>query len=304
MVIAARDAAGTLGAQLGALAGQRFDGWCEVIVVDNGSRDATVEVAEGWRGLLPGLRVLRAPDARGAAGARNIGGRESRGDLLLFCDADDVVGRDWMTELAGGLARYPAVGGSIDRHALNDPEALAWRPARPTDALPDSFAFLPWTYGANLGVRKHIWADLGGFDERFRYSEDVAFCWQLQLAGHTLGFIPGAVVSYRYRTGLRATAVQSHHFGSTRVQLYKRFKAWGMPRSSAAAAGREWRWIAGHSLDVLRSRQARGVWLSRTARSTGRLAGSFVTGPSTCDRRKRTGAGVGGASNPADRDRQ
>jgi len=277
VIIPARNAAGTIGAQLEALHAQTFDGWWEVIVVDNGSRDATAQTAECWRGHLPRLRVVYAPGAPGAAGARNVGAQLSQGEFLLFCDADDVVGREWVSQLAKGLRDYAAVGGSIDRRCLNDATQLTWRPARPGDTLPDHFRFLPYVPGSNCGVRREVWAEVGGFDESFRHSEDVAFCWRIQLAGHEVGFVPDAVVSYRYRSGLLATARQNYNYGRSHAQLYQRFAAAGMPRSGTADVLREWRWIAGHAADVVRSRQAGGAWLTRAARAAGRLAGSLRT---------------------------
>ena len=275
VIIPARNAAGTLGAQLRALRDQTFDGWWEIIVVDTGSHDTTARVAESWRAQLPRLRVVAAPDTAGASGARNIGAQLSQGSLLLFCDADDVVDREWVSQLAKALDDYPAVGGSIERHRLNHPAQLAWRPARPCDSLPYHFRFLPYVQGANCGVRREVWTELGGFDESFRHSEDVAFFWRIQLAGHKIGFVPDAVVHYRYRSSLRATARQNYHYGSSHAQLYHRFAAAGMPRSSTAAALREWSWIAIHAPQAVRSRQGRGAWLARTARAAGRLAGSL-----------------------------
>jgi GT2 family glycosyltransferase len=275
VIIPARNAADTVSAQLQALCGQTFTGWCETIVVDNGSRDATTEVAESWREQLPRLRVVSAPDAPGAAGARNVGAQLSQGTLLLFCDADDVVDREWVSQLAKALRDYPAAGGSVDRRSLNDPTQLAWRPARPCDTLPDHFRFLPYVQGANCGVRRDVWTELGGFDESFRHSEDVAFFWRIQLAGYEIGFVPDAVVSYRYRSSLRATARQNYEYGKSHAQLYHRFAAEGMPRSRAEDVLREWRWITVHTLGAVRSRRARGAWLARAARAAGRLTGSL-----------------------------
>jgi glycosyltransferase involved in cell wall biosynthesis len=273
VIIPARNAAATLGDQLQALSRQTFNSWWEMIIVDNGSRDATVQIAQSWHRRLPRLRVIHAPTARGAAGARNAGVRAARGDLLLFCDADDVVDPNWVTQLVKGLHNYPAVGGRIDRHRLNDPTTQAWRPARPADALPDHFRFLPYIQGANCGIHRKVWSELGGFDEQFSHSEDVAFFWRVQLAGHEVGFIPDAVVCYRYRSSLSATARQNFSYGKSHAQLYKQFADAGMPRSNPAIALQEWGWLVIHMPNIVRSRQARGSWLARAARAAGRLAG-------------------------------
>ena len=275
VIIPARDTAATIGAQLEALSRQTYDGWWEVIVVDNGSRDATAAVARSWARRIPRLRVIDASGPRCPGYARNAGCGASRGELLLFCDADDIVGTEWVAALVKGLRNYPAVGGRIDRAGLNDPALLAWRPSRPADGLPGHFGFLPYAQGANCAVRKEIWDQLGGFDESLRHSEDVAFFWRVQLAGHELGYLPEAVVRYRYRASIGATVRQSYGYGKSHAQLYKRFAAHGMPGQAIGEACRTWRALACQAPGALRSRHALGAWLGRLARRLGRLAGSL-----------------------------
>lgn len=276
VIIPARNAATTIGAQLDALCRQSYDGWWEVIVVDNGSHDSTVAVVNLWRARLPNLRVIDASRARGPGYARNLGARVSRGDLLLFCDADDIVDDDWVTALTKGLEDHSAVGGRIDRLALNDSTLLAWRPFRPADSLPDHFDFLPFAQGANCGVRKEVWSRLGGFDESLRHSEDVAFFWEVQLAGEEVVYVPGAVVRYRYRSSIRATVRQGYDYGKSHTRLYKRFAAHGMPRPGPGTTRRAWWQVAVHAGGALGSRQALGAWLGNLARLWGRLVGSLL----------------------------
>jgi glycosyltransferase involved in cell wall biosynthesis len=276
VIIPARNAAATIDAQLAALSRQSYDGWWEVIVVDNGSDDATAVVAKAWRPRLPNLRVIDASDESRPGYARNMGCRASRGELLLFCDADDVVDDDWVTALTKGLVDYSAVGGRIDRLALNEATVLAWRPARPTDALPDHFGFLPYAQGANCGVRKEVWSRLGGFDERVPHSEDVAFFWRVQLVvGDEVGYIPGAVVSYRYRSSIWATVRQGYGYGKSHAWLYKQFAAHGMPRRNAGGGWHACSQLPFHPWAALRSRQAPGAWLTNLGRRCGRLVGSL-----------------------------
>ncbi len=59
----------------------------EIIVVDNGSTDNTRQLVERASGLV---RLLHCP-SRGAARARNLGARFSRGDILVFLDADTTI---------------------------------------------------------------------------------------------------------------------------------------------------------------------------------------------------------------------
>lgn len=60
----------------------------EILVVDNGSSDGSVALAEGFG---EPVRVLHQPTA-GASRARNVGAASARGDALMFLDADDLLG--------------------------------------------------------------------------------------------------------------------------------------------------------------------------------------------------------------------
>ena len=92
VIVPARDAAGTLPDTLDALAGQTFADPFEVIVVDDGSADATVALAERSRRVD---HVIRA-DGRGPAHARNAGGRLARAQRLAFLDADCRPAAGWL----------------------------------------------------------------------------------------------------------------------------------------------------------------------------------------------------------------
>lgn len=275
VIIPTRNGAATIGAQLAALGRQTYPGRWEIVVVDNGSTDRTVEVVAGFRDRLPDLRLHRATARAGTSYARNEGCRVSRGQLLLFCDQDDVVGPDWVAEMVRGLAVFPAVGGHVERHLLNDEVSLATRPEKPAGSLQGGFDFLPYALGANCGVRRTVYQELGGFDPDYRYgSDEVSFFWRVQLAGHRLGALPDAVVHYRLRRDLRSMARQYYAYGLSHPRLYRDFAAAGLPCSVRAAA-REWGWLLRHLPDLVRSRKSRAVWVTRCAMRCGRLVGSL-----------------------------
>ncbi|MEA2182308.1 MAG: hypothetical protein QOF69_1493 [Solirubrobacteraceae bacterium] len=87
----------------------------------------------------------------------------SGGELLLFCDADDIVGEAWIERMVDGLRRYPAAGGRIERWRRNDQTAVAVRPPKGDQLLDGTFGFLLYPMGANCGMRRDAWSQLGGF---------------------------------------------------------------------------------------------------------------------------------------------
>jgi asparagine synthase (glutamine-hydrolysing) len=94
VIMPAYRAAGTIGRALASIAAQTVKP-AEIIVVDDGSDDATVSVAEAGRPLLNGIRLIVArQDQLGAGAARNHAIRLSSGTLLAFLDADD----EWLPQ--------------------------------------------------------------------------------------------------------------------------------------------------------------------------------------------------------------
>ena len=276
VVIPVLNGAATIGQQLEALANQTYRGRWEVIVADNGSTDATAQVVRSFIPRLPQLRLVDASDRESTNHARNLGVAAATGELLAFCDADDVASPGWLAGLVAGLERHDLVGGRLDDVALNNPVSRARRRKRGTGGLPRAMGFLPYAVSANFGVRAEVLRALGGWNEDFaRGGTEVDLCWRAQLAGYRLGYAPDAVMQYRYRTTRRALAYQLYRYGRGEVQLYRAFRDRGMRRPSLIKAGLIWAWTVVHVPDLLRSPVHQGRWLRTAAFRVGRLHGSI-----------------------------
>src|SRR4051794_41093928 len=136
-----------VGDQLAALAGQSYDGDWELVVADNGSTDRTIEIVESWRPRLPSLTIADATARRGLNHARNAGASAAHGDLLVFCDADDVANPGWLEAMARAAADADIVGGRLEWETLNDPVVRAWRPQKPMTDLVTGHGFLRYAPG-------------------------------------------------------------------------------------------------------------------------------------------------------------
>lgn len=277
VILPTRNAADCLAGQLAALAGQTYRGDWELLVADNGSRDGTVELARAHAGPLP-LRLVDASRRRGINPARNEAARHARGELLAFCDADDIVQPGWLAALSGAATRFHLIGGRIEEDSLNEAaDAVAYRERLPSDRLPTALGFLPFAHGANFAVWADVLADLGGFDERFRHGNDeVELSFRAQLRGYRLGYAPDAVTAYRHRPTARGLFAQFRSYGRSEPLLFATYGTRGMPRPGLGEVVRRWGRIG---LTVPLPRRAdgrsRGRWCLEAGFSLGRLEGSL-----------------------------
>lgn len=264
VVIAARNARQTLAAQLEALEAQDYAGPWELVVADNGSTDGTAGLAHGWVGTLP-VRVVDAASRRGASFARNRGWRSARGDLIAFCDADDVVDSRWLSRLAKAAEEADLVGGPYEFRRLNANRSQPWWDGA---SLPVGLNFLPFMVGGNLAVWTDVLTTLGGFDEAYRTQEDVELSWRAQLSSLRVGFAPDAVVHCRYRTRRASIDIQAFRIGYQQPRLYRDFRAHGMPRLRWSRLPR----LVGSLLMDMTPARGDG-WDRQACEKLGRLAG-------------------------------
>ena len=273
VVLPIRDGEAHVAEQLAALAAQTYDGAWELVVVDNGCRDRSIEIVESFRDRFPSLVLVDARHQRGVGRARNAGAAAARGELLACCDADDVVASGWLEALAEGAGSADIVGGSC-RYEVNSDVQLAWERPGPMTSVIEGYGFLPYPSGGNCAT----WADVArkiGWDETFVYgASDIEFGWRAQLAGFRVAFEPRAVIQKRFRD--RPAAVARQHFRSAMSEphLYRRYRAHGMPRSNLLRALLSWCWLGLTAVSLVTTPQRRGSWLRRAAVRSGRICGS------------------------------
>ncbi len=169
------------------------------------------------------LRIVPALDRRGAAYARNVGARAARGDLLAFCDADDVVEPRWLSALTESLGHGDAVTGCVI-DVFPDARTAAWHPPATPGTLP-SFLGREYLLSGNLGVHRHAFEVVGGFDESLTRCEDIAFGWALTGAGFSIGYAPDARLRYFHRKGFAAMLRQHYQYGRGMSEVLARYGA-------------------------------------------------------------------------------
>jgi glycosyltransferase involved in cell wall biosynthesis len=190
VVVPARDAAATIGATLDAIAAQRGAPAFDVVVVDNGSRDDTAEVAEAHP-LRP--RVLRRQRGAGPGAARNDGVAAAAGAVIAFTDADCVPVPGWLAEALAVLER-----GGVG--FVQGPIRPAPGRRGPFDRTLEVSVETGLYETANLVARREWVERAGGFvdfiDAGAPFGEDAAMVWRARRAGARTAFAPGAVVHH------------------------------------------------------------------------------------------------------------
>ncbi len=273
VILTVRNGSRELPEQLESLAAQHYTGSWELLVVDHGSTDHTVEVAMAFASRLP-IRIIDAAAEPGAAAARNLGATAATGELLLFCDHDDVLDQHWIEEMVAALERYPAVGGALELDQLNG--AVYPLLHRGTwSELPRVEGYLAASPTANFAAWASAFWAVGGFDTAYAVSYDVDISIRLQQAGFELGFAPAAVVHYRDRRSLAALTKQRYRYGLERPLLYRRLRDNGFPRTPVGPGVLGLLRLPFLAVRAAPSCPGRRWFLRTAAQRVGRLAGSI-----------------------------
>jgi GT2 family glycosyltransferase len=208
VVIPTLDGVAVLGKTLEGLASQRLDGMeAEVLVVDNGSSDGTLDLACEWERRSPLVRVLQEP-VRGASAARNRGVLESRYPFILFLNDDTApTTNDLLLRHARLLEERPSGTAFLGRVAyppeyLQDP-FLVWLDhkgqfdyssldagAEPTDRH---------FYTAHVSFARADFDAAGGMDPRLEYGfDDAVLGSRLREEGVRLQYRPELLVLHHH----------------------------------------------------------------------------------------------------------
>jgi O-antigen biosynthesis protein len=219
VIVPAYDAAPTIAGCIESLKRLNYPDW-EIIVVDDGSTDATASIAGS-----AGVRTLRLPH-RGLAAARNAGLAAARGRIVAFIDADAEADRDWLYHLAEVIIRRTAAAAGGQNFAPKRVSflaaAIAAAPGQAQEVrLGDQD--LAQLCGCNMAVDTAKVGTLR-FDCAFSNAgDDVDFSWRLRDAGLTLGYASGAIVVHERRKTISAYLKQQRGYGRAEGLLFRKY---------------------------------------------------------------------------------
>lgn len=193
----------------------------EVIVIDDGSQDATAEIAARHP-----FRLIRVPNG-GLSRARNLGIENARGEIIAFIDSDAYADPDWLFYMVNALEENgaAAVGGPN----LSPPQdgftaqCVDQAPGNPTCVLVDNerAEHIP---GCNMAFRREAFDAVGQFDAEHRAAgDDVDLCWRLLVANRKIVYHPSAVVWHHRRPTVRGYLRQQKGYGYAEAHLQQRY---------------------------------------------------------------------------------
>ncbi len=174
----------------------------ELIVVDDGSRDRTPEIARSFAGALS-LQYVRHDSPWGIARSMNDGVRHATGGLIAFLDHDD----SWMPEFLSTQAKYleehPEAGMvhcdfqtiDVDGRILEESVAVCRSRKRPSGHVFPNLFMDSFIVGNSVLIRKECFERLGMFDESLRWGD--YHMWMRIARHYQVHYVPNVLTKYR-----------------------------------------------------------------------------------------------------------
>jgi hypothetical protein len=191
----------------------------EVILVDNGSTDGSVEMAASY----PGIRIIKNSENRGFCAANNQGIHIARGEFIALLNNDAEAAPGWLAALLRAFQNRPDVGMAASKILVyEDPTRIdkaghlmypdGQNRGRGTGSLDDGqydrMEEVLWPDGCAAMYRGSMLRQIGGFDEDFfAYADDAELGLRARIAGWRCLYVPDAVVRHHRGAtlGVRST---------------------------------------------------------------------------------------------------
>jgi len=218
----------------------------EIIVVDNGSTDGTVEYLEDQ----PDVKLVKNGYNLGFALGNNRGLREARGDYIVFLNNDVVVTEGWLTRLLACAREDDRVGAVGPRsNYVAGPQLVPSVPYGEDLEVMQEFARrwslehagqwenVPRVIGFCMLVKREVIDKIGGFDPVFGTGnfEDDDFCLRLQLAGFTIKIAHDVFVHHFGSRTFRSEKIDYRRLMERNWEIFKR--KWNLPHSAPLERG-------------------------------------------------------------------
>ena len=222
IIVTVKNEASSIGRLLDSLRSQTISP-SEVVIVDGGSTDGTLERIVSHRPRLPIRLLIR--EGTNISQGRNEAIRAAKGEIIASTDAGVRLVPHWLEELTRPLQEDAALD-VVSGFFLPDPQTV-FETAMAATVLPvetevDPQSFLPSS--RSVAFRREAWQEVGGYPEWLDFCEDLVFDFALLDAGRKFTFAPQALVYFRPRGSLRAFSRQYYQYarGDGKANLWPR----------------------------------------------------------------------------------
>lgn len=195
----------------------------EVIVVDDGSTDNTLEIIEKYKKDM-NLKIIRQKN-KGPGAARNKGVKNSQGDIVVFIDSDCIPPKNWLRKLLAPLERGYA--GAVGSYKTGNPESpvarfAGWEIEYKQQKMKGEST--DWAGSYNCAYRKEVFESVGGFREEMVQAEDADLSFRVTSKGYKIKYVPSAYVYHHHTSTLREHLKERLKRGYWKVFLFFRHK--------------------------------------------------------------------------------
>ncbi|MCX6509143.1 MAG: glycosyltransferase [Actinobacteria bacterium] len=221
IVVIAYQEQARIGRCLAALSAQENAGRFEVIVIDDGSTDATALISDEWSARDARIRRISLPKNMGRGEARRTGVAAAKGGHIGFIDADCTVPSTWLEQVTGALGQADLTGGS----ALPDGDIAAVARLSRATLRPKSGSI--GVTGNNMMMRASV-LDHVDFPTG-RLGEDFRFVKRAEAAGFTQAVIDGLFVDHDETKTYKQSCRWLFESGVDATSLLREFGDWRLP---------------------------------------------------------------------------
>ena len=223
----------TLRLTLGSVRAQTYPS-LEVIVVDDGSTDDSVAVAESF-----GVTVLRTPSNGGCAAARNLGVQKSKGEILFFLDSDVALEPDAVEQAVAILASDSTIGAAC---GIYDPDPLI-RDSRTEEYRSLQYYFwsassegnVSFLFPAMCAIPRWVFDTIGPFKTQLKQTEEVDYGYRIS-SRYQLRLTHAIRGRHDHDHAFRPLLRKLFHRARLRVPLYARARKFAKGFETASRA--------------------------------------------------------------------
>jgi len=202
----------------------------EIIIVDNGSKDRTVEMIKTFQSKNSQIK-LHFEKIKSSYAARNLGVKNAKGSIIAFTDIDCVINKEWLTNLVKGFSE-DSIGGVAGDIIPENGDSVVERFSTKIGLLSQKMVLsakylpLPYAQTANVAYRKILFDQIGFFDDSLISGGDVDFSWRLMLhTEYNISYVSDAIVYHKHRTNLKDFYKQAFRYGYGKIFLYKKYES-------------------------------------------------------------------------------